>query len=329
VQSMLYPLKFTPIFKNYIWGGRNLERLGKKLPRHGVVAESWEIADHDDDVSRVANGPLTGWSLRELIGSYGEDICPSTENGRFPILIKYIDANRKLSVQVHPDDAYAKSHESAKELGKNECWFVMDAPPGGELVLGVAPGMTRERFAGLVMENRVEEGIRRQPVSPGDFIFIRSGTVHALLDGIVVCEIQQNSDTTYRLYDWGRVGSDGKPRPLHVEKGLDVINFVSGDAYDEYMNGLVIPYERDETNSVQSLVRSGFFNIDLIRADRSIEVRFADEHFNALNVLEGEGTMHWEEGRFRLERGESVLVPRSIGRYRIDTDSMKVLKTFL
>jgi mannose-6-phosphate isomerase len=326
---MLYPLKFEPIFKDYIWGGRNLEQLGKTLPARGVIAESWEIADHDGDVSRVINGRLAGWNLRELIGSYGADLCPPTENGRFPILIKYIDATRKLSVQVHPDDEYAGTHESETELGKNECWFVMDAPPGGEIVLGLKRGMTRERFARLVREDRIEEGIRRQPVSPGDFIFIRAGTVHALLEGIVVCEIQENSDTTYRLYDWGRVGRDGSPRPLHIDKGLEVISFPDDENFDSYLNALVIPYDRNVRNEPLSLVRSSFFNIDLVSADREMEHTFESEHFNTLNILEGTGLITWAEGGIEVARGDSLLIPRSVRRYGIEPRSLTYLRTFL
>ncbi len=325
----LYPLKFEPIYKNYIWGGRNLEKIGKKIVPGEIVAESWEISDHDEDVSVVANGTLKGRTLRELIETYKTDICPETENGRFPILIKYIDANQKLSVQVHPDDEYTRTHESPTELGKNECWYVMDAPRGAELILGVKKGMTRERFRAHIESGRIEEGLTRHPVSTGDFIFIRSGTVHALLEGIMVCEIQENSDTTYRLYDWGRMDSDGKPRSLHIEKALDVINYLPESEYDMYMKQLAIPYDKSEKNSVHTFVRSKFFNIDLLNYTQDFDTEFHNEHFHTLNIVSGTGSILWKGGEFGFHTGETLLVPRTVHKYTIRTKESEVLRTFL
>ncbi len=325
----LYPLKFEPIYKNYIWGGRNLEKIGKNIAPEKIVAESWEISDHDEDISVAANGPLRGQTLRELIETYNTDICPETENGRFPILIKYIDANRKLSVQVHPDDEYARTHESPTELGKNECWYVMNAPPDAELILGVKKGMTREKFRALIESGRIEEGLTRHPVSKGDFIFIRSGTVHALLEGIMVCEIQENSDTTYRLYDWGRMGADGKPRPLHIQKALDVINYFPESEYNAYMKQLAIPYDRSEKNAVHTFVRSEFFNIDLLKYTCDFDTEFQNEHFHTLNIVDGTGSILWKDGEFVFSTGETLLVPRTVHKYTIHTDESEILRTLL
>jgi mannose-6-phosphate isomerase len=325
----LYPLQFKPIYKQYIWGGRNLEKIGKKIPPGEIVAESWEISDHDDDVSVVANGKLTGRSLRELIHTYTTDICPETENGRFPILIKYIDANRRLSVQVHPDDEYARAHESPTELGKNECWYVMDAPAGAELILGVTKGMTKERFRELIEIGRIEDGLTRYPVTKGDFIFIKSGTVHAIMEGIMVCEIQENSDTTYRLYDWGRLGTDGKPRPLHLDKALDVINYLPESEYDAYVKKLAIPYNRSTKNTVHTFVRSKFFNIDLIKYSHDFETEFQGEHFHTLNIVGGAGSMQWREGELEFNTGDTLLVPCTVRDYTIRTAEVDVLRASL
>jgi len=325
----LYPLKFEAIYKHYIWGGRNLEKIGKNIAPDEIVAESWEVSDHDEDISTAANGSLRGKTLRELIAAYGTDICPVTENGRFPILIKYIDASRKLSVQVHPDDSYARSHESSTELGKNECWYIMEAPPGAELILGIKKGMARNILKTLIEENRIEDGIQRHPVSKGDFIYIKSGTVHALLEDIMVCEIQQNSDTTYRMYDWGRMGANGKPRPLHIEKALDVINYLPEEEYERYMGELAIPYNKSTVNHTHALVREKFFNIDLLKYRIDADCSFHEEHFHTLNILDGNGTISWKDGDLPCQKGESILVPRAAGSYTIYTAGIEILKSFL
>jgi len=328
-KSGLYPLKFTPIYKHYLWGGRNLEKLGKKIAKDEIVAESWELADHDEDVSVVKNGPLSGKSLRELLSRYGEEICPKTANERFPIIIKYLDANQRLSVQVHPDDDYARTHESLSELGKNECWFVMEAPPGAELIFGIKKGVTKRAFQKLIEENRIEEGLNRLPISAGDFIFIRTGTVHALLEGTMVCEILQNSDTTYRLYDWGRLGADGKSRPLHIDKALDVINFPSDSEYEKYLEELVIRYDKQSLNYTQRLLRSRYFNVDLFNYRTEFGLEFNGEHFHTFSILAGDGELIYEKGTLPVERGETVLVPRTIKRYKVKTGGVKALRTFL
>jgi mannose-6-phosphate isomerase len=327
--SELYPFKFIEIYKPYIWGGTNLRKIGKDIKNNKIVAESWEISDHDDDISIVKNGPLAGNNLRYLIETFGEDLCPKTSNGRFPVLIKYIDANRKLSVQVHPNDDYARAHENLNELGKTECWFVMDAPPGAELIMGLKKGVDKQDFTRMIAENSYEEGLNRLAVSRGDFIFIKTGTVHAILEGIMVCEIQENSDTTYRLYDWGRRGSDGKPRPLHIDKAMDVINFPQNDLYEKYMEEIVVDYVRDKKNISHALVRCPYFNIDLLNYTRDFDISINDSHFNALNILDGSGSIHYAAGHVPFKKGETILIPRPIRNCYIKTTGVEMLKTFL
>ncbi len=328
-KPVLYPLKFAPIFRHYIWGGTNLRKLGKVFDDDTIVAESWEISDHDEDKSIVSNGHLRGRTLREIIEQYGEDVCPSTRNGRFPILIKYIDANRKLSVQVHPDDDYAQRHEGPHELGKTECWYIMDAPPGAELVLGMKKGITKHDFERMIKENRIEDSINRIQVTKGDFIYLKSGTVHALLEGIMVCEIQENSDTTYRLYDWGRMGHDGKPRPLHIDKALDVTNFLPAEIYESSMKELLISYDKTRKNSTQELIRSPFFNIDLLQYTHRVSLTIDNAHFNTLNIIDGEGDVACDESTVSFKRGETLLIPRTCRQYAILSDNFTILKTYL
>ncbi|MBK8899781.1 MAG: class I mannose-6-phosphate isomerase [Anaerolineaceae bacterium] len=225
----LYPLLFEPILKDYIWGGRNLERLGRKLPADGVIAESWEIAGHEDGTTRVVNGRYTGKLLTELHQELGLDLIGrrsawAQERGKFPLLIKLLDANRPLSVQVHPQDTYALTHEG-NELGKTEMWAILHADPGAEIILGLTGPISREDFRVAINTNTLKPCLHKINIKAGDHVCVPAGSLHAIMGGLLIAEIQQNSNTTYRVYDWGRVGADGKPRPLHVDKALDVINF--------------------------------------------------------------------------------------------------------
>ncbi len=227
--SKLYPMLFAPVLKDYLWGGRNLERLGRTLPPDGVVAESWEIAGHDDGTTVVTNGDFAGRPLTEVQAELRLDLIGTRnawaqERGKFPLLIKLLDAAQPLSVQVHPDDAYALAHEG-NELGKTEMWVVLRAQPGAELILGVTHGTTVEALRRALEAGAPEPHLHRVPVQPGDHLCVPAGTLHAIMGGLLIAEIQQNSNTTYRVFDWNRVGPDGKPRPLHIDKALDVIDF--------------------------------------------------------------------------------------------------------
>jgi len=224
-----YPMTFTPVLKDYIWGGRNLAtRLGRELPP-GITAESWEIAGHGDGASMVDNGIHAGKLLTEVHAELGLDLIGrnnqwAQERGKFPLLVKLLDANNPLSVQVHPGDDYALAHEG-NELGKTEMWVVLHAEPGARLQLGVKRGATREAFGRAIAAGGLEPYLHYLPVQAGDHICVPAGTLHAIMEGLLIAEIQQNSNTTYRVYDWNRLGADGKPRPLHLDKALDVIDF--------------------------------------------------------------------------------------------------------
>jgi mannose-6-phosphate isomerase len=225
----LYPLLFEPVLKDYLWGGRNLARLGRALPPEGAVAESWEIAAHEDGTTVVKNGPYAGKSLTALRAELGLELI-GTKNawaqarGKFPLLIKLLDAAQPLSVQVHPNDDYALEHEG-NELGKTEMWVVLEAQPGAELILGVSRGTTRESLREALLAGHPEPHLHRFAVHAGDHLCVPAGTLHAIMGGLIIAEIQQNSNTTYRVYDWNRVGPDGRARELHVDKALEVIDF--------------------------------------------------------------------------------------------------------
>ncbi len=224
----LYPLLFTPVLKQYVWGGRTLQTLlGRALPP-GNVAESWEIAAHEDGASVVANGRFAGLSLTQLHAQLGLALIGTNNQwaqarGKFPLLIKLLDAHASLSVQVHPTDEYAQAHEG-NELGKTEMWVVLHAAPEAAVILGVRAGTTPEAFRRALSAGQVEPLLHRLPIKSGDFVCVPSGSLHAILGGALIAEIQQNSNTTYRVYDWNRL-DNGKPRPLHIDKALDVINF--------------------------------------------------------------------------------------------------------
>ena len=222
---MLYPLTFSPIFKERVWGGRKLEALfGKTLPPKAVIGESWEISDRPDDVSVIANGPLAGKDLHWLVQNHSAGLFgPSHKNqDRFPLLIKILDAQEKLSLQVH------SPANRAKDLGgepKTEMWYIAAAEEGAELFVGLKHGVTQQQFEEELRQGTVERCFHRVPVRAGDAMFLPSGRVHAIGSGLVIFEIQKNSDTTYRVFDWNRLGLDGQPRALHIRESLASIDF--------------------------------------------------------------------------------------------------------
>jgi len=218
-------LKFTPLYMERVWGGRGLEsKLGRKLPPEKVIGESWEIVDRDDAQSVVADGHYAGQSLGELLSTSVADILGSARSPEepFPILVKWLDCQDRLSLQVHPPA------EIAPSLGgepKTENWYIADAEPGASLIVGLKRDVTREQFEAALKNTEAESCVHRFPVKAGDSILVESGRMHAIDAGNLILEIQQNSDTTYRVYDWGRVGLDGKPRQLHLEESLKSIDF--------------------------------------------------------------------------------------------------------
>jgi mannose-6-phosphate isomerase len=220
----LYPLTFTPILKERVWGGARLAALGRSLPQKTPIGESWELVDMPDDQSVVSAGPLAGARLGDLVRQRGEELLgpAALDGGSFPALVKTIDAAQTLSVQVHPDAVVAA------RLGgrpKSEAWVILEAAPGALLYVGLVEGTTRDRYRSAVEQGRIEELLVPLPVKAGDLVPIVPGTVHAIGAGVVLTEVQQPSDTTYRVYDWGRVGLDGRPRALHLEEALRSIHF--------------------------------------------------------------------------------------------------------
>ena len=306
------PIHFREVFKEKVWGGRKLETLlGKSLPPEVPVGESWEVSDHPHGMSVVHGGPLDGKTLRELVASDEASLIGRTgaleAGGRFPLLYKFIDAADWLSVQVHPDDAYAREHGKG-DPGKTEAWYVIDAEDGAKIARGLKPYATRETLARAVEDDTVRDLLEFVEVKRGDVVSVPAGVVHALGPGVMVAEVQQNSDTTYRVYDWSRMGLDGKPRELHVEKALDVINFGEQD------EALVTPEVLEEQHPRhERLVANDKFTFDRYTSDWSFDVRPGRlRSFVILTCTYGRADLMFPAGTRGIRRGETVLLPATL-----------------
>lgn len=329
MKENVYPLTFAPVFRDYIWGGRNLKtKLGRQIPP-GTIAESWEISGHPSSPTQVDNGPLAGKTLIEVLDLLGADLVGSRsqvmlERGKFPLLIKLLDANKPLSVQVHPNDEYANRHENG-ELGKTEMWYILHAEPGAHLIYGLKPDVTPRLFRQKLEAGQLEECLHRLPVKAGDAVFIPSGSIHAIMDGIILAEIQQNSDTTYRVYDWNRVGADGKPRPLHVDKAMDVINF------DQIEPGPFTPQPIEQKNGFirEYITTCPYFNVERItfkRGDTSFRGNCSGATFEIWGVMSGRGQVIWRDNqRLDLEAIGFALLPAALGNFEIKATSPATL----
>jgi len=324
---MLYPLKFKPVYKDYIWGGRGLENLGKILPA-GIVAESWEISSHPDGESKVLNGEYEDMSIHELTKILGKDIVglalPKKDLEKFPLLIKLIDANDKLSVQVHPRDEYAKVHENG-ELGKNEMWYIVSAKPGAKIVYGVSKGVTKETFNAAVKANKIETCLNYLEVFKGDTINIPAGMLHAIGEGIIIAEIQQNSNTTYRVFDYNRTDAKGNLRPLHIEKALDVIDF-SNCNINSIQKGIRVKLEQNSTKDY--LLANEYFSVEKYSIDGIIKEQADGSRFYTYTCLKGEGEIVYSGGSVKIAMGESILIPAALGNYNIE-GQLELIKAYV
>lgn len=300
---MIGPLLFRPIYQERIWGGRTFERaLNRKLPAEKVIGESWEVVDRPEAQSTVARGSFAGRELGDLMAAHGPELMgASWPVGRpFPILVKWLDCRERLSLQVHPPA------DVAAKLGgepKTENWFVADATPDAGLVLGLKRGVTRAAFEQAIHEQRLEQCVHRFPVRVGDSLLVRSGRLHAIDAGCLILEIQQNSDTTYRVYDWGRVGLDGKPRQLHVAESMKCIDF------DDVEPSPVRPPRGDAI-----LAECAEFR--LRRFERATGAGVSTDEIPAgearlVHVVCGDLDVVGETGRERFSAGENVLLAAS------------------
>ena len=313
--SPLYPLLMQPVLKDYVWGGRNLERrLGRELPP-GRIAESWEIAAHEDGDSIVVNGPLAGFSLREVHARLGLDLIGrhngwAQERHKFPLLIKLLDAHDKLSVQVHPDDAYALAHEG-NELGKTEMWVVLHAESDAKLIVGLRAGTDRAAFQQAIADGTVTDHLHTIPVAAGDYVCVPSGTVHAIMGGVLIAEIQQNSNTTYRVYDWGRT-ANGQARPLHVAQALAVIDFNAAD--EPQLQPPTLVSEADGVRRWR-LCRNRYFTTERVALDAGAVYR-GDLNGDTLEIW-GAITGRIEVNGVALSAVGFTLLPAALGPFQV------------
>ena len=302
---MLYPLKFKKVLIPKVWGGRNLnKKLGIELPDDRNFGESWEVSSHKNGMSEVENGYLSGRQLQSLLEEFkselvGEEIYTKYGN-RFPLLIKYLDVNDRLSIQVHPSDEYAlKNHN---ELGKCESWFIMYASDDAKLIMGMKKGINKEKFLDKTKNNDFVDLFNVVSVKTGDIIDVIPGSVHASLEGSVIfAEIQENSDITYRIYDFDRL-DNGKKRELHLDRAAEVIDFN------------LIPEVRN-TNFKSNEIRKNISNTDFYSIDRiKILDEFEDSYKNMLiySILEGEGIIEYLGESLKVKKGETVLIPANI-----------------
>ena len=322
----MYPIKFKKCFIDKVWGGRAFETvLGMTLPENRSIGESWEVSSHKNGMSIVENGEFAGMTLEALKDKYGAEILGKDVferfEGKFPILIKYLDVNDRLSVQVHPSDEYALKVEG--EFGKSECWYIIDASEDAKLILGLKPGMTRETFLEKSKNKDFKNMFNEVSVKKGDFIDITPGVVHASLEGsVLLCETQQNSDTTYRIYDFDRT-VNGVPRPLHLEKAADVINFGEVPVVTEESSRQNIKLR----NCVkQELVRCKYFNVDKLRINGIFHDEIS-ENFKVYSILEGEGNIIYNDVKYPAKKGDTYFIPANMN-VLVD-GNIEILKSFM
>lgn len=317
-----YPLQFKPEMKERVWGGRALEQFGLEVPA-GAIGEGWMIGDHPNGTTKVMNGELAGLGLDQVRENYGEQLFGtkgfSKKSGRFPLLIKLLDCNDDLSVQVHPNDDYNGLPEG--ELGKTEMWYILDAKPDAKIIYGLKSGITAEAFRLAIEEDRIMDAMQEVTVEAGDSFYIPAGTVHALGAGVLVAEIQQNSDTTYRLYDYKRPGLDGKLRELHVEDSLAVTDY----------EGTSATRMKTDITSSQTWLRlatSPYFLVDKGLVDGSWELATSLDSCVILIVCDGSGWLHWNDGTLDVQAGDCFLLPANLGSYTLD-GKFTVLRSLL
>ncbi len=310
---MLYPLKFQPIFKHRIWGGNKLQsELNKNIPKGELIGESWELSAVPGDESVVVNGELAGDTLTDLLEVYMDDLVGekvfAEHEFDFPLLFKFIDANDKLSIQVHPNDDLALDRHDC--FGKTEIWYVVDAEPDAELIIGFNQVIDKETYLQHIEAGTLESILRKVKVQAGDVYFIPAGLVHAIGKGILVAEIQQSSDITYRLYDYNRIDKEGNPRELHTDKALEAIDFD--------FNAISKVNYSNQKNKLIPITHCEHFNVGKLVFDKPITKDYSDlDSFVVYMCLSGEFEIVYSEGKEIVKKGQTVLIPAEMNKLEL------------
>lgn len=322
----LYPLKFVPVLKEKIWGGNKLSKLLNKAVCKDNIGESWEISGVKGSVSVVSNGFLQGHSLVELIEVYKSKLLGKSVfekfGSDFPLLIKYIDAKETLSVQVHPDDEVAKARHNS--FGKTEMWFVLDAEKGAGIINGFKRDTNKEEYEHAVRSGKLIELLNVEEVNAGDVFLIPAGRIHAIGKGIMVAEIQQTSDITYRVFDWNRTDDKGRSRELHTDLALDVLNYKSQKQYKKIY--------KSKNNDTVNLIDCKYFTTNIIILTKNLEKDYSKiDSFVIYLCLEGEFYIHSEtETVFKISKGETVLIPATMRQMELKSDKIsKLLEVYI
>ncbi len=309
----MYAIKFENIYYEKIWGGRDIENFRNNMP-NGNIGESWDVACHPNGNSIVANGKYKGKSLQNLIKEQGEQLLgKSISKDKFPLLLKIINAKENLSLQVHPNDGYAINNEG--ELGKTEAWYVMEAQEDASLIVGTKD-CTREKFIEAIEKGDFDKYINKVAVKKGEVYFVESGLVHGIGKGVTVVEIQQNSDTTYRVYDYNR------GRELHIDKALEVIDF---SLKGEKSNGIIIKKEGYEKTY---FCLSPYFSLEKYNISKELREESDKERFYIFTCVEGQGVIEYNDGKEEILKGDSIFIPATLGKYKIQ-GNLQLLKTYV
>lgn len=310
----MYPLRFGNIYFEKVWGGREFESFRDNL-LDGNIGESWDVACHNNGISTVINGHLAGNDLNNLIDIHGTDILGTEISPeRFPLLIKLINAREDLSVQVHPDNDYAIEREG--DMGKTEVWYVLEADEGAELVIGTKQ-CSREMFNDALATGNIMDCVNRVPIEKGEVYFVKSGLVHAIGGGIMVAEIQQNSDTTYRLHDYGR------GREIHIDKAMEVVNL---DLSTGRSRGLTVELDGC-TKTYYCLCQE--FSLEEYHITSRMTEHSDNERFYIFTCVEGEGYISSEGLNEAIKKGDSIMIPASLGEYSIEGEDIRLLKSYV
>lgn len=315
-----YPMLMNSVFKDYLWGGTRLRDEYGKQTELDPVAESWELSCHRDGLSTIANGDYAGMTLAEYVASDRFSALGSAwkEEKDFPILVKLIDARNPLSVQVHPDDAYAAREEN--DHGKAEMWLVLAAEPGATLVYGVNRPLDKSEFRTLIKENRLDEVLNRISVETGDVVFVPPGTLHAIGGGLLIAEVQQSSNATYRVWDYGRVGADGRPRALHIDKSVDVTKLFPTPVPPIPGRGIAGEGWRETV-----LAECEYFSVRSMELEGIRKMLPREDSFEGITCVRGRCTIQWNDESLTLPAGSTVFIPAGAPEYELSGNAVLLI----